>query len=84
MLARDTRAVRARYSSAVHSVAKSGCLGGLITRHIICAAATATVARITIVRMTDIFRETKESRHRVERPRLVATIRVPLLQTAPE
>jgi hypothetical protein len=43
------------YSSAVHSVAKAGSFGGLITRHIIWAAANATVAMITIVRMCDIL-----------------------------
>jgi hypothetical protein len=66
----------ARYSSAVHSGAKAGCFGGLITRHIIWAAAIATVARITTVRMLDIFHGTNQVRHRVERPRNVATVGV--------
>jgi hypothetical protein len=36
-------------------MAKAGSLGGLITRHIIWAAATETVASIITVLMTDIF-----------------------------
>jgi hypothetical protein len=42
------------YSSAVRSEAKSGHIGGLITRLTICIAATAIVARITTVLMVDI------------------------------
>src|ERR1700694_1795734 len=57
-----------RYSSAVHSVVYVDALGVLMTRHIICAAAIATVARITMVRMMGMFRETNMPRHRVERP----------------
>jgi hypothetical protein len=44
-----------RYSSAVHSAAKAGTLGGRSSRHTTWAAAIATVAMITTVLMTDIF-----------------------------
>src|SRR6202521_1949054 len=39
-----------------------------MTRHIICAAAIAPVARITMVRMMGMFRETNMPRHRLDRP----------------
>ena len=56
--AKAVTAAFAHYSSAVHSTAKAG---GLITRHIICTAAIATVARLSTVRMIDIFTKRQDS-----------------------
>jgi hypothetical protein len=53
-------------------------LGCLTTRHIIWAAASATVAIITIVRMLNIFHEPNLARHRAKRPTYLYSIRVPV------